>query len=208
MLCWAAKWLGDDKIHFRNEHHKDFIPKIHKMVDDADGIIHYNGKAFDMKVLNREFLLLRIDPPSSYTNIDLLTAFRKNFAFASNKLEWTSLQLGYEGKVQHRGIQLWFDVMANKRKAWKEMRTYNEQDVWLLEDVYADLKPWITGHPNWGHYIDTRKPVCRLCGSTNLKENGYQRNTVQPYKRYKCLDCGAPLRGRMKVKELPQPSTV
>lgn len=207
MLCWAAKWLGNDKIHFRNEHHKDFIIKIHQMINEADAIIHYNGKAFDMKVLNREFLLRRMDPPSSYTNIDLLTAFRKNFAFASNKLEWTSLQLGYEGKIQHRGIQLWFDVMANKRKAWKEMRTYNEQDVYLLEGVYADLKPWIQDHPNWGHYVDG-DVVCRNCGSSKVKKDGWERRTVVPYQRYRCTDCGTPLKGRKKVKELPQPSTV
>jgi len=213
VLCWAARWLGEKKMHFRTEHDKDFIDKIHGMIDDADGIIHYNGKAFDMKHLNREFLLRRMDPPSSYTNIDLLTTFRQNFAMASNKLEWTSMQLGYEGKVKHRGIQLWFDCMDNEPKAWREMRKYNIQDVALLEDVYSDLLPWIKGHPNYGHYI-TGDLVCRNCGSTKVKKNGWERTSVVPYQRYKCTNCGKPLRGRTKVKrdsegkKLCQPTTV
>ena len=212
VLCWAARWLGEKKMHFRTEHDKDFITKIHEMINDADGIIHYNGKAFDMKHLNREFLLRRMDPPSSYTNIDLLTTFRQNFAMASNKLEWTSMQLGYDGKVKHRGIQLWFDCMDNKPKAWREMRKYNIQDVALLEDVYADLLPWIKNHPNWGHYI-VGDIVCKNCGSTRVKKNGIERSTITPYQRYKCTSCGKPIQGRKKItfdeagKALPQPST-
>jgi len=209
MLCYAIKWYGESQIHFRTEHHKDFIEKIYNMIDEADAIVHYNGKSFDMKHLNREFMLDGRPPPSSYVNIDLLTTFRSKFAMASNKLEWTSMQLGYDGKVQHRGIQLWIDCMANKRSAWKEMKTYNIQDVDLLEGVYTDILPWISGHPNWGHYIfDDDNPTCRNCGSLNVKMNGVERKNVRPYQRYKCNDCGAAMRSRKSLKHLPQPSVV
>ena len=214
ILCWAAKWLCQKKIHFRTEHDDDFLDMIQEMINDADGIIHYNGKAFDMQHLNREFLGKRMDRPSSYTNIDLLSTFRKHFKMASNKLEWTSLELGYDGKVKHRGIQLWFDCMDNKPKAWKEMRKYNVQDVALLQGVYYDLLQWIDIHPNWGHYIDCKKLVCHFCGSDDVKKDGLERNTVVPYQRYRCNKCRSPLKGRKKVKrddqdrKMPRPSTV
>ncbi len=204
--------MGEKKIHFRNEHDDDFLQKIWDLIDEADAIVHYNGKSFDMKHLNREFLLAGMDPPSSYVNIDLLSTMRQNFKMASNKLEWVSIQLGYEGKVKHRGIQLWFDCMEDIPKAWREMKRYNIQDVVLLEDVYNDLLPWIKGHPNWGHYIEGDL-VCRNCGSTKIKLDGWERRTVIPYQRYRCTNCKKPLRGRKKIKDdkgklLNQPSTV
>ncbi len=103
VLCWAAKWLDKKKVYFADVRDKTYIDKIYAMIDEADAIIHYNGKAFDMKHLNREFLLSGLPPPSSYANIDLLLTMRKNFKMASNKLEYVALALGYDGKVEHRG---------------------------------------------------------------------------------------------------------
>ena len=214
VLCWAAKWLHQKKIHFRDIRDADFIEKIYAMINEADAIIHYNGKAFDMKHLNREFLLRKMAPPSPYTNIDLLTTMRQNFKMASNKLEWVSIQLGYEGKIQHRGIQLWIDCQEhNDPKAWQEMRRYNIRDVREMEPIYYDLLPWIKNHPNWGHYVKGDL-VCRNCGSTKVKRDGIERSTVVPYQRYRCTDCHKPVHGRKKLecgendKKLPQPSTV
>jgi len=215
VLCWAAKWLGEKKIFFRDDRDEDCIDEIYKLMDEADAIIHYNGKAFDVKHLNREFLLRKLPPPSPFSDIDLLTTMRQNFKMASNKLEWVTLELGYEGKVQHRGVQLWIDCQEhNNSKAWKEMKRYNIRDVTEMEPVYRDLLPWIKNHPNWGHYIEGEELICKNCGSNKIKRDGWERKTVVPYQRYRCLDCRRPLRGRNKVKRdedgkrLPQPSTV
>ena len=213
VLCYAFKWLGQPKIIFRNEKRQDFLQKIWSLIDEADAIIHYNGRAFDMKHLNREFLLAGLPPPSSHTDIDLLLTMRKKFKMASNKLEWVSIQLGYEGKIQHRGIQLWIDCQEkNLPKAWREMKEYNIRDVTEMEPIYYDLLPWIDNHPNWGHYVDGDL-VCRNCSSTKIKKDGWERRTVVPYQRYRCTECHKPLKGRKKVKVdngklLNQPSTV
>lgn len=206
VLCWAAKWLGKKKTVFRTEHHLDFIPKIYDMINKADGIVHYNGKAFDMKHLNREFLLSKpsLPPPSSYTNIDLLQTFRTNFAMASNKLEYTSVSLGYEGKIQHRGIQLWYDCMDNKACAWREMKEYNVRDVTVLEEMYHDLLPWLQHHPNAGHWA-VDGDCCKRCGGRNIKRDGWERKTTVPYQRFRCTDCGTPLKGIQKDKSQPKP---
>lgn len=214
VLCWAAKWLDDDEVIFRNWHHKDFVDKIWELLDEADGCIHYNGKAFDIKNLNREFLLANKPPPSSFMDIDLLTTVRRNFKFPSNKLEWVTIEMGYEGKVENRGVQLWLDCQKhNKRDAWKEMKEYNIRDVTEMEPLYYELRPWIKNHPNFGHWNDEGDLACHKCGSTNLKKDGWERKTLVPYQRYRCLDCRSPLKGRTKVthdengKALPQPST-
>jgi len=206
VLCWAAKWLGQKRTYFRDIRDKDFLSKIYDMIDTADAIIHYNGKAFDTKHLNREFLLAKLDPPSPYMHIDLLSTMRQNFKMASNKLEWVSIQLGYEGKIQHRGIQLWIDCQEhNDPKAWREMKRYNKRDVTEMEPIYYDLLPWIKTHPNWGLYVDGDKNrVCPKCRSTNVKKNGLERTRVRTYQRYKCQDCGAPLKNRTQLYKTPE----
>jgi len=203
VLCWAAKWLDGKRVNFADERDDEYIEKIYALIDKADAIIHYNGAAFDMKHLNREFLLRGFPPPTPYLNIDLLTVVRKNFRFVSNKLEWVSVQLGYSGKITHRGIQLWIDCQEhNKAAAWKEMREYNVRDVTELEPIYYDLRPWVTNHPNWGHHVDFHKsetPVCKNCGSEHIKKNGVVYNTTVTYQRWRCTDCGANMRGRRKI---------
>ena len=39
------------------------------------------------------------------------------------------------------------------------------------------------------------KETCATCGSSNLKKNGVETKTPNPYQRYRCLDCGSALRG-------------
>ena len=207
VLCYAAKWLGEKKVHFRKWDDEDFTQHIWDLMDEADGIIHYNGKAFDVKHLNREFFLADLPPPSSFVDIDLLSTVRTNFKFPSNKLEWVTIEAGYEGKLEHRGVGLWIDCQEhNCPKAWKEMKAYNVRDVTEMEPLYYDLLPWIKKHPNAGHWSKNQQITCAKCGSTNVKKDGIERKTIVPYQRYRCLDCRSPIKGRQMV-EGPRPST-
>jgi DNA polymerase elongation subunit (family B) len=70
ILCWAAKWVGHKQIYFSSimeDSHKNMIKKAHALIDEADAVITYNGKKFDMPTLNREFLLQKLLPPSPLT---------------------------------------------------------------------------------------------------------------------------------------------
>lgn len=200
-LCWAAKWFGEKKVHFASVHHdgkEEMVRRIYELVDSADVICHYNGTKFDMPILNREFLDLHLPPPSTYSEIDLLKVVRRQFRLPSNKLDYVARHLGIDGKTKHMGMQMWRDCMDGCPKAWATMRRYNMQDTKLLETVYNRLLPWITPHPNMGHYVDGGKMVCPRCGSDKLKKDGTEKRTVIPYQRYRCLDCG----GRMKGESL------
>ena len=41
--------------------------------------------------------------------------------------------------------------------------------------------------------------ICVNCGSGHLKKNGVETKTPNPYQRYRCLDCGTALRGRLRT---------
>ena len=176
------------------------IKHIHGLMNEADAICHYNGTKFDIPTLNKEFLLEGLDPPSHYSEIDLLRTVRRRFRFPSNKLDYVAQQLGLGSKVKHMGMDLWRGCMAGDEKSWKVMERYNKQDVVLLQKLYKKLLPWIPNHPNHGVFVNSDKPICRNCGSKDVKENGIQRNATLSYQRYRCNSCGKPLRGRRSLE--------
>ena len=95
------------------------LREIHKMLDKADAVCHYNGTRFDIPTLNKEFLLHNMLRPAPYKEIDLLKVARNQFKFTSNKLDYVVNALGLGGKVKHRGHDLWLGCMNNDLECWK-----------------------------------------------------------------------------------------
>lgn len=200
VLCWAAKWLGDEEIQFDSVHKskpKKMLQRIWTLLDKADAVVHYNGRKFDIPTLNKEFLQKGIHPPAPYKQIDLLQVSKSAFRFTSNKLDYVSAVLGIGQKVRHEGHELWVKCMANDPEAWEKMESYNKHDVVLLEKLYERFKPWIRSHPNHGAFCEDA--VCTNCGGNNLQRRGYAVTTVMKYPRYQCNDCGTWVRGNRSV---------
>lgn len=204
-LCFAAKWLGGKNISFDSVHKsnpEEMVFHIWNLIDQADAVVHYNGTKFDMPTLNREFVLMKLLPPSPYKEIDLLRTTRRKFRFTSNKLDYVCQQMGLGEKTEHTGMQLWHDCMAGDSKAWKKMEEYNKNDVVILEALYNKLLPWIDLHPHYGLYIDDDGPVCRNCGSTHLNKEGFAYTTLGKYQQYSCKDCGRWGRGKKMLQSV------
>jgi len=199
-LCWAAKWVGQDGVEFRSIHHdgrRTMVDRMWQLLDEADAVIHYNGKRFDIPHLNRDFLAAELTPPSPYQQIDLLATARRKFKFQSNKLAYVSKALGLEGKVSHEGFQLWVKCMAGDGDAWERMREYNVQDMELLEGLYTRLLPWIDSHPSHGAF--RQADVCPRCGGGDLQRRGFAHTRAGRYQRYWCRGCGSWVRDTLRV---------
>jgi DNA polymerase elongation subunit (family B) len=193
VLCWAAKWYGDKDVMFDSVHHskpKRMVSRIHKLLDEADVAVHYNGTKFDIPTLNKEFVLHGLTPPAPYKQVDLLRTARGQFRFPSNKLDYISQALGLGKKHEHKGHELWVQCMAGNVEAWKTMEAYNRQDVVLLEKVYDRLRPWIRSHPNHSTHDEPGIPVCPSCGHHHLQRRGVARTVANIYARYQCMNCG------------------
>lgn len=201
-LCWAAKWEFERDVMFGRMDSRAGLEKIHRLLDEADAVVTYNGISFDMKHLNKDFAVAGLAPPSSYHDIDLYQTVKKQFKFQSNKLDFVAPALGLGRKVKHPGMALWDQVRAGDKKAWALMERYNKGDVRLTQKLYHRILPWIHNHPNVGLWVvNGDKPVCTNCGSLNLKKQGTQYNTkVASYHRYRCNGCGTPLRGRFTTR--------
>jgi DNA polymerase elongation subunit (family B) len=213
VMCFAAKWFGTDlpaEFHSeQHDNHEGMIRAAWHLLDEADAVVHFFGSRFDIPTLNKEFLKLGLNPPSPYAQIDLIKTARSQFKFASNKLDHILSELGLAPKVQHGGFKLWVDCMNGCPDAWKNMETYNVQDVVAMEPLYQRLLPWITNHPNVALYKGTLSaPTCPKCGSTRLMSRGLQRTKVALYRRFQCKDCASWSQARTREVRDDQPGNV
>ena len=204
-ICWAARWLGEEKVRFASVFHdglEAMLRGIWDLLDEADVVMTYNGRKFDIPHLNRMFVVDGFGPPSPYQQIDLYMAVRKKFNFPSKKLDYICRELEVGRKVQHNGFPLWRGCMDGDPKAWAKMKRYNKRDVRLTEEVHDIIQPWIPSIPSHGAYDEpifdedgARVPVCPACGSTSLQPRGYAYTAQSKFPRYVCGDCGKWSRG-------------
>lgn len=191
MLSFAARWYGSKKKIFYSVHHntrQEMVEALHALIEEADALVSWNGKGFDTKHANREFLEAGLTPPSPVKEIDLMMTARSQFRFLSNKLDYVAQLLGIGKKKSTGGHELWVACMNGDEKAWATMKRYNIQDVDLLVEIYDRLLPWIKNHPNVNLYQEGQG--CPSCGSKNLQKRGFAPTGVSVFQRYQCTDCG------------------
>jgi hypothetical protein len=199
MISFAARWVDEPKssIVFHRvgrdtvtyaQSRIDMLKALHDLMDEADGLVSWNGQGFDTKHANREFIEMGWAPYSPTQEIDLMRVVKKVAKFPSNKLDYVAQALLGKGKVSHEGFNLWVKCMANDPKAWARMEKYNKQDVHLLIELYNYLLPWIDTIPN--RNLFDGYDGCPRCGSGNVQRRGHRVTKVAKYARYQCQDCG------------------
>tara|TARA_R110002020_G_scaffold159106_2_gene342744 strand:+ start:2953 stop:3723 length:771 start_codon:yes stop_codon:yes gene_type:complete len=204
-LCFAARWLHEpkNKYIFKSVYHdgeEKMLDTMWDLLDEADVVMHFNGKKFDIPIINREFIKNNYLPPSPYSHIDLLMVVRRQFKFVSNKLDFVCKELGIGSKVQHKGMDLWWGCLENDKSSWATMKRYNIQDIHLLQPLYEKLLPWIPNHPNRALWMEPGSSlICPSCGGTDLRFKGYKVTRVVRYRHYRCNGCGSYPRERQKA---------
>lgn len=204
LLCFSAKWWGQDEIEFYSQWDdgdRRMALEAHRLLDEADAVVHYYGSRFDIPHLNTHFLKEGLPPPSPFKQIDLKMAVGKQFKFTSNKLQFVSQVLGLEGKEDHEGFPLWDKVLNETGKyslevqqdARERMTSYNKRDVFLLDEVYEALLPWIPNHPH-RHLYQEGTNYCPTCGEGPVLEDGYSYTKLSKFKRFRCQACNCWLR--------------
>jgi DNA polymerase elongation subunit (family B) len=202
VISWSAKWYGEKEVLFASDYHNghsECIQQAWHLLDEADVVVGYNSKSFDMKHLSREFIVAGYPPPSHYIDVDLLTVVRQRFKFVSNKLQHVSQELGLGSKTHHDGFDLWLGCMRDDEKSWATMRKYNKQDVVLTEKLYERLLPWIKSHPHRGLY-DGNADNCPRCGHDELVTRKYYTTRTGRYRTVQCKKCKGYSKGS-KVEE-------
>lgn len=200
IICAAYKDLGKNKVsavsvlddldRFRKDVRDDYhvVAHMHKVLSEADAVIHHFGDAFDIKKFNARAIYHGFDPLPNLIQIDTVKIAKSKFKFSSNKLDYLGEYLGLGRKIPTDN-NLWLRCEAGERKAIREMVSYNKQDVELLEAVYEVLKPFVPARLNLNHFSEER--VCPTCGSPTLQRRGTARTLTRVYQRYQCTNCGS-----------------
>lgn len=204
MICWAAKWLGEEEVYsscltpseIAEEDDKRITEELWKLLDEADIVVAHNGKKFDIPKMNSRFILNGLPPCSPYKQIDTCEVSKKSFGFSSSKLDALATYFGFPNKDK-TDFNLWKACLEGNQKALEYMAKYNIKDVVILEKVYIKLRSWIPNHPNSGLYIESDKPVCPICGSTHMElTSDFKYTHASKFKVMRCTDCGGIARVR------------
>jgi len=207
IICWGAKWYGEDETIFMSEYsegYEEMLAGAYYLLDEADIVVHYNGDRFDIPWLQGEFARQGWTPPATYQNIDLIKTVKKQFRFPSNKLEYVVKTLGLQEKLTDHDHSLWTKCLmeahtaeerAVKAEAWQKMEEYCRNDVEIEEALLERIQAWIPSMPTFGLYGpegSEELDVCQnpLCGSDRLQWRGYAYTKLSKFHRYVCKDCG------------------
>lgn len=211
VLCFAAKWRGEDKMIFKAAWADDdedaylrMMQAAYDLLNEADIVVTYNGDRFDLQWFEAEFLRLGLGRPMPYKSVDLIKSVKRWFkgGLMSMKLDWSSRIILKDRKVHHGGTDLWHDirygVRAERRAAQKLMREYNEHDVRLTERLFEHHLPYLNVNLALYERNDDGLMHCTKCNSTNLKKDGVKSyvTSAHIYQMHRCKDCGATSRGK------------
>lgn len=190
LLCFCANWDGSKEYMFWSEweHGRQAMAEAALgLLSEANAVVTYNGDKYDIPKLRGEIILANLRPPPPPTSIDLIKTVKK-FGFVMNRLAYIGPLLKAGKKVKHEGFQLWRSVIEGDERARKRMTKYCIQDVRLLVDLYARVKPFIYNHPT---LEATPKDACPTCGSDKIQNRGYRRTKTFKIQRRQCTACGS-----------------
>ena len=207
ILCFAAKWLGTDKIIYketRTKNDKQVTKELIKLFDQADIVCGHNSQSFDVKWVTARALGHGIDPPSPFKNADTYRIAKKEFKLPRNSLSYLADYLKVDAKSKHPefpNMELWTECEKGNKSAWKEMKAYCIQDVKTQEQVYYKLRAWDSNkQTNFSIFRNDTIPACPQCGSVNIRRVQDISTGTQIYNGYRCLNCKSWSRGRNTIQ--------
>ena len=220
MFCAAIQIEGekaelisilDDPERFDKDFTDDYyvIKRLRDFIDSVDILIAHNGDHFDWKKFKRCLIRHKIKPPRKPILIDTYKE-SKTAQFTSGKLGDLAIQLDLPHKAHSDrgnwlictlpygtykiGTRKIVVTKETKIRAIKKMGKYNLKDLPPLRALYLRLRPYMTRHPNLNQWAEDGVPVCRNCGSINVRPDGSTRG----FKKYICDNCGHTMQGHRR----------
>ena len=202
MLGWAGKFLNESDIYSdfmvsKEAINRDFeriTKSCWEFISKCDILIGHNLSQFDRKYINTSFLIHDL-PPLKYTVIDTLLVARQNMRFDSNKLSFINKKLGIRNKLENDGFPLWSSCSDGNVESLKIMQNYCEGDIYSTEELFYKLRPYIKNF-NIALYNEIDSKICPVCGSDNLKSEGYYFTPSGKWTSYRCQECKCISRGK------------
>lgn len=196
IICVAYKWEGDRKVNYLTWDRGDdreLVLKFAEIINSADEVIGHNSDKFDNKWFRTRCLYHGVSLTPYLQSIDTLKEAKKLFLFNSNRLDYISKYLGAKGKIDSgQGLELWDDIiLRNNRRSLKKMVEYCKNDVYILEEVFQKLNPYLKNKITKTIRLEGDGIKCVECSSTNIKKVKLRISAAGRYtQQYQCKDCG------------------
>lgn len=204
MLSHAWQWGLDGEVvgsiltseEALNRNPRRIVEEAWHLLNDCDVLVAHNGKNFDVKKVNSYFLKYGLLPPSPYKVVDTLSIAKRKFRLDFNSLAFLAEYLGVEQKIDTE-IDMWIDCSRGVQSALDEMLTYNKGDITTLLEVFKRLMVWDNDGVNMAMFNQNTDVACPHCSGDNIKplEGKFVYTPQRKYQAFRCLDCGAVLRG-------------
>ena len=210
ILTVAWQWVGEKKVHcVGQDDFKGYKPgvnddtevvkKIHELLCEADAEVAHHGDAFDVKKAQARMMIRGLEPPTPYRQIDTKKIAKRVGAFTSNSLKNLANDLSVAQKGQSGGFDTWKGCLSGDKKAWKQMKKYNKQDIPPLVDLYLRFRPWdkqaIPLNVMEGDFNGC--PKCGLDEGFVLNYKYQHSKTGNMYQYLRCNACKASVKKRV-----------
>lgn len=185
-----------------NNDYERIVHEAWSLLDNADVVVAHNGRKFDIRKMNAEFIKLGLPPPSPYKVYDTLRVAKRFFYFDRNDLDslCKTLKVPYR-KVKHEGMPLWMQCISGDQGALSRMEDYNKGDIPTLRGVFKKLQPWDNQAINFSLYTDNSGIGCPYCGHGEVEPTGKLVYTAtKSHSHYRCNGCGANMKSNVTSK--------
>ncbi|PYN00923.1 MAG: hypothetical protein DME07_15080 [Candidatus Rokuibacteriota bacterium] len=150
----GAAWLEDDRLVLTQHFMRDFddepalLAALWPLIERANGVVTFNGTAFDLPLLETRFILARRRWPADLPHLDLLRPSRRMWtaSFADCRLATLEREvIGVEREDDVAGSlipALYFDFLRSRRAApLARVLAHNRDDILTL----VGLLGWFGG---------------------------------------------------------------
>lgn len=212
LMSFAWQVVGERKVHslsladmdtFKVDPHNDKLLAIelHKVLSGADIILGQNSDNFDIKMANYFFIMNDLEPVPPTKSIDTKKIAKRYFRFNNNTLDNLGEELGVGKKTKVKVGDLWEDCFINNDpKAYKKLKTYNEQDVRVTTGIYLKMRSYMHSHPSLSR-ISGDWDSCPRCGSYSFRIKAYRTTNTSRYRQYQCNECHGFFSDRKAITE-------
>lgn len=192
IICIAYKWEGEKKVHslqwdYNNKTSRDkkMLLQFSQAYSEADEVVAHNGKNFDVKWLRTRILINGLPPLPSVRTFDTLEQYRRYFNFNSNRLEYVSRVLGFDGKDK-MSFSDWKAVMKGDAATLRKMVKYCERDVRVLEEIENVTRAHIPEKVN-RRLLTECNGYCPTC-DYKLVKYGFYDTGLNKYQNWRCTN--------------------
>lgn len=197
-ICGGFKWLGEKEVYCPSildyegweqdpTNDRKLIRDLHKVLTQADMIVTFYGKGFDLKWMNSKCLEYGLPVLPNSPHVDLYFVARSNLNLSRKSLDNIGRYLNLPKKKFHVAGSIWKQARIGRPEAIKKVIEHCKADVLMTEKLYYRLRPLVRQHPR----VEGWAP-CRACGSNKLQRRGYAMTATKGRRiRVQCTACSA-----------------